>query len=406
MSLMLLGYISIVCNVLLAWATLHQPYISTPKQTLSLPPPQNKNKWVHLVIFEPQPKIQLTWSSYKVMSFLDFQFFLEGFHSVNKYLVNLIGDINNPIYFQKLISQFGDTHITPLSNESSISKFLNSPACVHAPFACQSKMKCEQFHVEIDYMFKVFHAVFKKFLTAIDHIDYHPSQKQNTTGVKRSVMYSLYGHYHAQTRMLTPSEEKFLDQFLKALNKINPSLCNSLAHMKRISIFTWILGWGVYSNARSISKIKDNLHTLQKQNQLQDEQIKHLAKFLNLTVHQVSKHSEMLYEMDTKMFVINKTLHHIMWNIDDLHYESNMLHYFQTRIHRVHTSLYALRGDTKSLYEYMRTLASQELNPMIIPPAILKKIFIELKMISEPMLDSNCMKILKPIFSHIMEQLN
>ena len=37
-------------------------------------------------------------------------------------------------------------------------------------------------------------------------------------------------------------------------------------------------------------------------------------------------------------------------------------------------SLYALRGDTKSLYEYMRTLASQELNPMIIPPDILKKI--------------------------------
>ena len=213
MSLMLLGYMYIVCNVLLAWATLHQPYISMPKQTLSLPPPQNKNKWVHSVIFEPQPKIQLTRSSYKVTSFLDFQTFLEGFHSVNKYLVNLIEDINNPIYCQKLISQFGDTHITPLSNESSTSKFLNSPACVHAPFACQSKMKLEQFCVEIEYMFKVSHAVFKKFLTAIDHIDYHPSPKQNTTRVKGSEMYSLYGLYHAQTRTLTPSEENFLDLF-------------------------------------------------------------------------------------------------------------------------------------------------------------------------------------------------
>ena len=187
-------------------------------------------------------------------------------------------------------------------------------------------------------------------------------------------MYSLYGLYHAQTRTLTPSEDTFLDQFLKALNKINPSLHNSLAPMKRVRIFTWILGWGIYSNARSISKIKDNLHTLQKQNQLQDEQIKCLAKFLNLTMHQVSRHSEMLYEMDTKMFVINKTLHHIMWNIDALCYESNVLHYFQTRIHRVHASLYALRGDIESLYEYLRTLGSQELNPMIIPPDILKKI--------------------------------
>ena len=40
----------------------------------------------------------------------------------------------------------------------------------------------------------------------------------------------------------------------------------------------------------------------------------------------------------------------------------------------MHTSLYALRGDIESLYEYMRALASQELNPMIIPPDILKRI--------------------------------
>ena len=105
-------------------------------------------------------------------------------------MINLIGHINNPIYFQKLISQFGDICITPLSNKYSILKFLNSPACVHAPFACQSKMKLEQFCVEIEYIYKVFHAVFKKFLTAIDHIDYHPPKMQNTTRVKGSDMYS------------------------------------------------------------------------------------------------------------------------------------------------------------------------------------------------------------------------
>ena len=68
--LVLCGYL--MCNVLLAWATLHQPYILIPKQTLSSPLPQNKNEWIHSVIFEPQPKIQLTQSSYKVTSFLNF----------------------------------------------------------------------------------------------------------------------------------------------------------------------------------------------------------------------------------------------------------------------------------------------------------------------------------------------
>ena len=148
----------------------------------------------------------------------------------------------------------------------------------------------------------------------------------------------------------------------------------NLTCIKRVGIFTWIFGWRVYSNARSISKIKNYLHTLQKQNQLQDKQIKQLANYINLTMHQVSRNSEMLYEMDTKMLIINNTLQHLMWNIDVLHYESNILHYFQTRIYRVKTSLYALQGDIESLFEYMRALSSHKLNPMIISPDILKKI--------------------------------
>ena len=56
--LAIFGYL--MCNVLLAWAILHQPCISTPKQALSSPLPQNENEWVHSVIFEPETKIQLT----------------------------------------------------------------------------------------------------------------------------------------------------------------------------------------------------------------------------------------------------------------------------------------------------------------------------------------------------------
>ena len=97
--LVLSGYF--MCNVLLAWAMLHKSYISTPRQILSSPPLQNKNEWVHSVIFKPQPKIQLTQSSYKVTSFLDFQPFLKSFQSVNAYLRDLMEDINNPTIFKE-----------------------------------------------------------------------------------------------------------------------------------------------------------------------------------------------------------------------------------------------------------------------------------------------------------------
>ena len=182
------------------------------------------------------------------------------------------------------------------------------------------------------------------------------------------------------TKILTPSEENFVNAFMEALYKINPSLHKNLSRMKRVGIFTWILGWGIFSNARNIAKIKDNTHTLQKQNQLQDKQIKQLANYLNLTMHQVDKHNEMLYEMDMKMTIMNKTIQHIMWNLDTMRYETNLLHFFQNKLYRVYTSLYALPSDIESLFEYMRALASQELNPMIIPPDILKNILHRIEM--------------------------
>ena len=70
-------------EILLTWATLQQPYMS---KTLSAPPPQNKNDWVHSVIFEPQPKMWLICSTYKITSFLEFQPFLQGYQIVNIYI--------------------------------------------------------------------------------------------------------------------------------------------------------------------------------------------------------------------------------------------------------------------------------------------------------------------------------
>ena len=80
---------------------------------------------------------------------------------------------------------------------------------------------------------KIFHSIYKKFLIAVDHIEHHPSQIQsNITRMKRSVMCEVYGHYHSPTKTLTPSEENFLNTFMEALYKINPSLHQNLSCMK------------------------------------------------------------------------------------------------------------------------------------------------------------------------------
>ena len=53
-------------------------------------------------------------------------------------------------------------------------------------------------------------------------------------------------------------------------------------------------------------------------------------------MHQVSRHGEMLYEMDTRMFIMNKTIQDIMWSIDFLQYASDVLHYFQFLEYTLH----------------------------------------------------------------------
>ena len=199
--------------------------------------------------------------------------------------------------------------INPTINDSHINDFMNSHICAHRPDECQAKLKFAKFKWEIHYIMKVFLTTYRKFLTAIDHIEYHPSQIQNNiTKTKRSISYEDYGYYPSPAKTLTPSEENYLTAFMEALSKINLSLHKNLSCMKRVGIFTWILGWGVYTNAKNIAKIKDNIHALQKQNQLQDKQIKQLVNYLNLTMHQVDRQSKMLYELDTKMTIMNKTI--------------------------------------------------------------------------------------------------
>ena len=131
--LVLLG--CLMCNVLLAWATLQQPYFS---RTLSSLPPRNPNKWTHSIIFEPQPQIQLTCSSYKVTSFLDFQPFLQGFQNVKNYLDQLWIDIQNLYHFQYLFVPTTPIPMEPTINYSHIEKFLTSTLCVKHPYDFQA----------------------------------------------------------------------------------------------------------------------------------------------------------------------------------------------------------------------------------------------------------------------------
>ena len=156
-----------------------------------------------------------------------------------------------------------------------------------------TKLKIDRFLMEIDYLDELFDVVYRKFLNALDHIEYHPTLQDESPSDARgkcSTLFSETGSYNAFDCSLTLTEELFLDKLLVASENMNSTLPHKFKRMKRYGILTWVLGWGVFSDAQSISKIKQNLRILQIQNLLQDKQIKALANHLNLTMAHVNRH--------------------------------------------------------------------------------------------------------------------
>ena len=87
----------------------------------------------------------------------------------------------------------------------------------------------------------------------------------------------------------------------------------------------------------------------------------------------------MLYELDSKLMILNRTLQSVMVHLPYFRYENNLIDNVQMRINHLYTAIYVLKEDIDALYEYMRVLSTQQLNPLIIPPDILRQVLDQVK---------------------------
>ena len=106
--------------------------------------------------------------------------------------------------------------------------------------------------MEIDYLDELFDVIHRKFLNALDHIEYHPTVQDEPSSEargKHSILFSETGSCSTFSHSLTPTEKLFLDKLLVALENMNSTLTHKFKRMKRYSILTWVLRWGAFSNA-------------------------------------------------------------------------------------------------------------------------------------------------------------
>ena len=115
--------------VLIEVAQVEQPIFVPSATRLSDTPPENKQAWLHPVIFEPQNKIQLTRFTYQVTTFLDFAPFMNGFNNVQNYITSFEEDVSNPAYFSKIKHKSTNTGSPPLLDEQDLETLMQSAYC-------------------------------------------------------------------------------------------------------------------------------------------------------------------------------------------------------------------------------------------------------------------------------------
>ena len=112
---------------------------------------------------------------------------------------------------------------------------MQSAYCQQLPYACMKRLKIDRFLMEINYLDDLFKVIYRKFLNAIDHIDYHPTSQDVPSSENRekcSTHLSNMGFYDSFECKLSPMEELFLDKLLVALENMNSTTTEMFRRMK------------------------------------------------------------------------------------------------------------------------------------------------------------------------------
>ena len=142
-------------------------------------------------------------------------------------------------------------------------------------------------------------------MAAIDHLDYYPSYK-----ISREKRYIQEGEYLPKRKYeeLNQAESEFLDTILVEIQKLKPEIHKELIREKRFNLMTWVIGWGTFTNMRSIKENQRKHKNLTRSKHPTGKQILELTHFLNLTMNQAREHRNILYDIDNRLLYINKTL--------------------------------------------------------------------------------------------------
>ena len=141
------------------------------------------------VIFEPQRKIKLSRSTYKVTSYVDFKPYKQSFKQFGQYMGKFLVDLHDPHYVSTLYNA-GRYEGDPLIRRGAGAKtFFTEATCRQLTYKCRVQNQFIQLKREAAKINQIYLETYRKFLRAIDHMEFHPTlgrtKTESTVRLKR-----------------------------------------------------------------------------------------------------------------------------------------------------------------------------------------------------------------------------
>ena len=342
---------------------------------------------VEPIIFEPQPKIKLSRSTYKVTSYVDFKPYKQAFKQFGQYIRKFLADLHNPQYVDTLYKVGTNKGYSSNGREENKTNiFFTDGICTQLTYQCRIQNQFIQLRNEANKVHQIYLETYRKFLRAIDHMEFHPtlgrSKTESTTrnrrqphGKDQTEPTSQYtnqrgGLTREDVLMLKQADELIKTKFLNQTTKNKRT--------KRFGLAGWIMGWGL-GYFTSLRTIKDNIRTLQKQHQLQQNQIIELAHYLNITYAHVSTNRYAINNLQVQLAQVNQSLMVTMEAVQFLRYTVVVITDVRIILSKLTLGVMGLQQNVKAIYEYLRVLSSKQVNPLLIPPDALREVLAHIK---------------------------
>ena len=127
------------------------------------------------VIFEPQRKIKLSRSTYKVNSYIDFKPYKKTFKQFGHYMNRFIIDLHDPHYVSTLYNIDRPEGKPPIKIGTNVKKHFGTFNCKQATYKCRIQNQYLQLKQEALKVNTIYRSTHQKFLWAIDHMEFHPT---------------------------------------------------------------------------------------------------------------------------------------------------------------------------------------------------------------------------------------